>query len=209
MNVKVLAIFSLTGSLASAAIAQTYAAYTFGPSGTLNYVGPEQYGVGFTGTSFRFQAAAGGTVTNIAAAINDYLDEPGQPFTLQLWTDSGNGSGSGLLGTELGSWGATSSGIQYTTTPVSVNVSGGPVLTAGAWYWLTGASTVGSQELGWAEGPYSNPNGYVLEGDSALYDGPETAFSVTVNAVPEPSTWAALALPCLGLIIRRRTRKSS
>lgn len=203
MNIKLIGLCGF-GLLASSAFA-SYAADTFDPFGNYNAV-PNGYYVDYGGAAFRFQALASGSVDNITAAISNYSNGSPLPVNFSLWTDSGNGSPSGAFGTQIGStWSASTSGLAwYAATPISVNIAGGPTLTAGNWYWLAASSGVKGIRLDWSESLTTyNPYNYFLEGGIPTTDpAPTAAYSVSVKAVPEPSSFLLLALAPLAFIKR-------
>jgi len=154
--------------------------------------------------AFQFQSNTTGSLTGFTVAMSDYYDYNPDNFTLKLYSDpSGNPSTEGTL---LGSWTGTTDGTQWysATTPVTVAASG-VTLQAGSYYWLEATTTGGltwnfnntgaqnpMMENGSAYGPYGMNNG---------------AFSVQAQAVPEPSSFAAMAgVLGVGIAFRKRKR---
>jgi hypothetical protein len=207
VNYKSVSLVAFGGLVCSSAFGSGYAANTFDTFGNWNAV-PNGYYVDVNGAGMRFQAMASGSVTNITAAISDYQLGPALPVNFQIWTDSGNGSNTGALGSQVGTtWSGATSGQPWNTAlPISVNIGGGPMLTAGNWYWLVAQSGTPGLRLDWSLSLTTpNPFNYFMEGGVATTDlANEGAYSVSVVATPEPYPFAVLGVGVLGLMRRRK-----
>lgn len=157
------------------------------------FVSPTQ--VPFLG--FQFVPTASGTLAGFRLAINDIGNA--RPFSLSLYEDSGTGT----LGKSLGTYGGTSTGRVFfdTTSALATVTATGPRLTQGTKYWLGLSTSSFDNQVAWN---YSLATSGTRDLDGRYSTGPLGAFSVQVNPVPEPASWAALGVGAAGLTRRRK-----
>jgi hypothetical protein len=154
-------------------------------------------GPGTNDQGFQFTTTGGGLLTSIQIAMNDLTDLNPHAFTLSLYADDG----SDQLGSLLGSWGAMSTGVLYTSTQsllVSVPTTGPAVnLTSGTKYWLVASSAT---QIFWNGANSGAVNHYF----GGFYSTGSIPGAFSVQAVPEPASMTALALGAVALLQRRR-----
>ncbi|RYG24281.1 PEP-CTERM sorting domain-containing protein [bacterium] len=147
---------------------------------------------------FQFTAVAGGMLTGFQVAMNN-LSSPARQFNFSLYEDSG----SDTLGTFLFSWNQLSTGVDYNTTRsalVSIDASGSGInIVNGAKYWV-----VANAELMTFWNTANSGTAMHLMGDTYIPNSDQGAYSVQVEAVPEPASMVALGLGAVALLRRRR-----
>lgn len=154
---------------------------------------------------FQFVTTAGGTLTGFQVAMNNLTDLTPTAFNFSLYTDSG----SDTLGSLLGSWVGTSTGVSYPATNsalASITATGPAInLTSGTKYWVYATPVDPNSVVFWS-GANSGTTTHLMGG---FYGSGsiQAAFSVQVrSAVPGPA--AALAF-AVGTVRRRKKASRS
>ncbi len=168
-------------------------------TGSANSVGVPVYA-----QAAAFTPSSGGYLSSLELPLNVYDSMP--VVDVSLWSDAG-----GAPGAVLQSW----SGFSFSEPNIySFAATGAPVqLVSGSSYWVVANAATSTTWAGWFKpdaaaaipgqpafysengGPFNNPNS-------------AGAFRVTVSAIPEPSTYAALfGAAALGLVVWRRRVK--
>lgn len=155
--------------------------------------------------AFRFTATATGALSGFTLAMNNLRSNGPTGYTIRLYSDSASS-----LGSVLGTYSGTSTGVNYydTTSALSTVGASGPevTITSGTRYWLWVASS-GSLGLNYANA--GSGRRYVEDAYSNYYldDAHRAAFSLQLrsadpSAVPGPAAALAFAL----IALRRRKR---
>jgi hypothetical protein len=151
------------------------------------------------------------TVDSVTMRLSSYnvSDVP----TLSFYTDGGTVPGS-LVGSAFDNPSPLGDGVsEYSFTP-----SGTVALNPNTKYWLVYGMTTGSSVWNWS-GSSSDPtglatfNGYKLSSDTGTSyvndNSVQFGFAINATAIPEPSTYAAIAACCaLGIaMVSRRSKR--
>lgn len=203
----------LAGGLVLAALpagAQTVVFNSFGTgdifnSYPCNAIKGSGAGTSYT-TALGFTASSGGTLSSLELAL---LNTGGAQATVDV---SFCGNAGGIPGAVLESW----TGLSFTQTEGAIYTfaaQGAPVqLSTGSMYWIVARPGTSNSDAGWGSSTLAS------QGETRLYSANggayvenntfRGAFRVTVSAIPEPSTYAALfGAAALGLVVWRRRAK--
>lgn len=149
-----------------------------------------------------FVSATSGNVVQINIALGYVVGT--NAATVSLYSDN-----AGELGSVLGSWNISDMGsFGSAYTPSSINIAGGPAISAGSSYWVV-AKAADDAWLAWNQ-TLSGLTGTLYQSfDGApgyFPNANQAAFSVETRPVPEPVSMVALASGALALMRRRRSK---
>lgn len=197
-RISLISLALLTTAVASADVSFS----TFGSGDSFNS------GIGYTistsASVLGFDAAMGQQFTSAtsgdlsAISVATFLASGSGDITLGIYADDG----ADHMGAALGSW-----NVSVTSPLASIStfsVAPGLGLSAGQKYWL-GMSASNDTWAGWC---FSDPVATGLLqpnfNSPSVFPGTLSAFRVETQAVPEPTTVAALSLGAVGLLRRRK-----
>lgn len=186
---------------------------TGAPGGDFGYYGFDVYAR--QSVAVAFTPSANYTLDSIGLWMmsNDF-DNPGAAYTLTLRADAGSGAVPTTPGnTILESWNMATEAVGWSPVLDSAVSVSHPLLAAGQSYWLVAESSLDFNDPIWVTSADNGPTYLSLidfqsspAWQSGLVDqGGAPGAVVNASAVvPEPGALAALVLPAVGLVRRRR-----
>ena len=161
--------------------------YAFEGGGTLSYF--EQ--------GFSFTSGATGQLAKLTLSV--FYVTGTNSATMTLWSDS-----AGLPGSALGSWTLNNLPSNGSGTATTTSFTGGPPLSSGTTYWLSVSVPVNSEST-WDQTSAGTigPRVFRSSSSSAFSNvGNGVQGGMRLEAVPEPTSLAALSLGAL-LVLKR------